>query len=81
MRTSGRPHDSPNPGGNDPADRTRRPDRNDGFDAALGAMPPSPQGAAGNTLMDGAAGQLGSQPPPNYDLNGPDDPDKEDEEE
>ena len=82
MRTSRRPSDSPSPDRNDPADRSRRPDKNDGLDAGLGAMQPTPQAMAGNTLMDGAAGQLGgSQPPPNYDLCGPDDPEKEDEDE
>jgi hypothetical protein len=40
-------------------------------DAAIDAM--SPPAMAGNTLMDGAAGQLpGSPPQVNYDLGGPD---------
>lgn len=79
MRTSRRPSDSPSPGGNDPVDRTRRPDRGDGIDTAAQL---TPQAMAGNTLMDGAAGQVGNNlPQPNYDLNGPDDPEEEDEDE
>lgn len=78
MRTNRRPSDSPSPGGNDPVDRTRRPDRTDGIDTAAQF---TPQMMAGNTLMDGATSQLGNLPQPNYDLNGPDDPENEDEEE
>ncbi len=72
MRTSRRPSD----GGNDCVDRTRQPDnvdktRGSRTDAAIDAM--SPSAMAGNTLMDGAAGQLpGSPPQVNYDLGGPD---------
>ena len=71
MRTSRRPSDSRCRGGNDPVDRTRRADRNDGRDAGLGAMPASRLGMAGHRLMVGGAGRLGSQPPPHYDLSGP----------
>lgn len=67
MRTSRRPSDSPSPGGNDPVDKTRR----NRTDAAIDAM--SPPAMAGNTLMDGAAGQLGGgSSQMNYDLAGPD---------
>lgn len=80
MRTIRRPNDSPDPGGVDPS-RTRRTDKMDGLDAGLNAIPPSPQALAGNTLMDGAASQLGNMPQPDYTMNGPDDPENEDDEE
>ena len=77
MRTNRRPSDSPGPGGNDPADRTRRPDKGDGVGAAAQF---TPQTMAGNTLMDGAASQVGGNtPPPNFDLCGPDDPEDEED--
>jgi hypothetical protein len=76
MRTSNRPSGPPSPDGPGPVDRTRRPD---GIDTATQF---TPQAMAGNTLMDGAASQLGTnQPPPSYDMCGPDDPENEDEDE
>jgi hypothetical protein len=41
----------------------------------------TPQAMAGSTLMNGAASQLGNnQPPPKYDLCGPDDSDEDEDE-
>ncbi|HET7865178.1 MAG TPA: hypothetical protein VFL86_12305 [Burkholderiaceae bacterium] len=78
--TSTRPHESPDLGGNGPAGRQRRSDRIDGMDAAMTGMQPTPQALAANTLMDGAAGQVGNLPQTDYTMNGPDEPEDEESE-
>jgi hypothetical protein len=67
IRRPAGPPDNANNTANNTVDKTR----GNRTDAAIDAM--SPPAMAGNTLMDGAAGQLpGSPPQVNYDLGGPD---------
>lgn len=74
----------------DRTDNTKGPGPLDPNDKTKGGQPDSPQGRAADTLMDGSMlmmpggqgmpGMPGSTPTPDYSLNGPEDPEEEEEE-